>query len=166
MTRRQKWLQFSLRSFLAVVAALAIFLAWIVRHAQMQRQAVASIVQAGGLVRYDAHFQVTGRSIEVSEWKPLLSCLSTVLGPDYVSRVTYAELPETPSVEDPIFERLPDLEFLALPNVDHDVVKRLKRLGNLRVLHLTGDTVTDADFSRLKRELPSCFIRPSYDIDL
>jgi hypothetical protein len=46
MTRRQKWLQFSLRSFLAVVAALAIFLAWIVRHAAKGRSCRCSTAKA------------------------------------------------------------------------------------------------------------------------
>ena len=58
MTRTRRWLQYSLRSFLVVLTAFAIWLGVAVNRAREQREAVKAIEALGGTVTYD--FQVTG----------------------------------------------------------------------------------------------------------
>ena len=54
LTRR--WFQYSLRSFLVILTALAVWLGVVVNRARVQREAVKAIEALGGCHFYDCHY--------------------------------------------------------------------------------------------------------------
>lgn len=89
MKRRRRWFQYSLRSFLVVVTALAVWLGVVVNRAREQREAVKAIEALGGSVMYDWHFFETPEQKSVMEhatvqlrtWLRRIDCRRACLGP-------------------------------------------------------------------------------------
>ncbi|HET6879214.1 MAG TPA: hypothetical protein VFI31_03625 [Pirellulales bacterium] len=88
----------------------------------------------------------------------LMERFSTALGQDYFARVTSAVLVATSDFDHSCLDALPDLEYLEVPSADPEVLRRAKRLGNLRVLQVTASALTPSEISSLKKQLPGCYI--------
>jgi hypothetical protein len=96
---RRRGFQSSVRALLFMVLVLGVILAWVVRRALSQRDAVAAIVQGGGRVLYDwpgFRIQADGRIVGgvpvkkgVSPW---LKWMIDRLGPDYFGAVTHVHV--------------------------------------------------------------------------
>jgi hypothetical protein len=67
MTPTRRWLQYSLRSFLVVLTAFAIWLGVAVNRAREQREAVKAVEAMGGVVLYDWHISQIGNA---PAWEP------------------------------------------------------------------------------------------------
>src|SRR5262245_41378889 len=80
----------SVRALMALVLAIGGGLGWFVHRAQLQRDAVAAILRAGGRVSYDWQWN-NGRRI--AKGKPRWpGWLVDRLGPDYFADVTRVDL--------------------------------------------------------------------------
>jgi hypothetical protein len=55
MPTPRRWLQFSLRGFLAVVTIVCLWLGWKAENARKRGQAIDAILKAGGSVQYGEH---------------------------------------------------------------------------------------------------------------
>jgi hypothetical protein len=179
--RRRLW-RFSLRTLLAVVTLVALVLGVWVSRAERQRQAVAAIQAAGGIVRYDYQ---AGEAPAVYGERPGPDWLCRLLGVDYFADVTLVGL--YPSATDETVAHLSGLTSLTCLYLDDTQVgdaglAHLSGLTNLRVLwlhntgvgdasliclsgmsnlqelSLPGTQVSDAGLAHLSRALPHCLI--------
>jgi hypothetical protein len=129
----------------------ACFAEWVVQRAHLQRDAVAAIKRAGGLVEYDWQ-RVNGRRVPNGKPKGP-GWLVDRLGPDYFADVTCvhfrgrrsdAELAHIGNLR-----RLESLDLSGTAVTDAGLA-HLKGLTRLQSLRLSGTTVTDAGLAHLK----------------
>jgi Leucine-rich repeat (LRR) protein len=142
-----------MRGLIVVVLVIGVGLGWIVREAHIQRDAVAAIKKAGGVVRYDWEWR-DGNSIPGGEpWAP--RWLTDRIGVDYFGRVTRVELISVPSATNTTLAhvgRLTRLQELSVesPSVTDAGLEHMKALTELSNLRLRCTHVTDAGLERLK----------------
>jgi Leucine-rich repeat (LRR) protein len=128
-------------------------LGWIVRQAQIQRDAVAAIRKAGGTVFYSYEIKDGNSHPGARPWAP--SWLVELTGVDFFGHVTgftligFLRPADTTLAE---VGRLTQLERLSLDNASATDVGlvHLKGLTNLSVLDLRGTQVTDGGLVHLK----------------
>jgi hypothetical protein len=147
MGSRRRWLRFSVRTLLTIVAFIGCALGWAVRlidSARAQRDAAAAIKNAGGSVGYDweiNHGRTTGRR-EPSGPKWLVD----LIGIDFFGHVTFVTLPETAPDEVLVhvgtFSRL-DILLNRSTKITDTGLAHLHGLTALRLLQLRKTKVTD-----------------------
>jgi internalin A len=147
-------LHFRLRSFLVLVLVLGCGLGWLVRRAQIQRNAVAAIRRAGGYVKYDWEW----KDLEpIPVGKPLWpQWLVSCIGVDYFGSVSYVHLnhnPKASDVELTYLRGLTGLEQLYLCDTDvNDLgLVYVSGLTRLRFLNLRRTKLGDVGLGHLKR---------------
>jgi hypothetical protein len=133
----RRFRRISIRGLIVLVLVIGTGLGWIVRRAHFQRDAVRTILKAGGQVDYDLNYDrypATG----VFPWKKLASwkmLIADRIGFDFVYHVAYVQLTNSWTTNETerqrALARLPDLE----------------RLGTL---NLAGESVTDSDLAALE----------------
>ena len=143
------YVRFSLRAMIVVVLLIGCGLGWVVRSAHVQRDAVAAIGKAGGIVSYDWEWS-NGKSIPGGKpWAP--KWLVDLIGVDYFGHVTSVWL-EQPATDGAIVEvgHLTQLERLQLVGgfVSDGELAHLKGLTKLSNLCLSN--VSDAGLAHLK----------------
>ena len=133
--------QFSLRSLVVLVVAVAVPLGWFgvkLREAERQRRAVAAVTRADGWVGYDYQSTEIGR-LEVSAEPPFPAWLRALIGHDFLSDVT-------------------SVGFVGSIEVDDVTLQHLKGLTELEWLWVVSTHVTDEDIKELLKALPNCEI--------
>ena len=151
--RWRKFLRFSVRGLIVVVLVIGAGLAWIVRQAHIQRDAVAAIENAGGSVSYN--WEWTYGNIPWRAKPRHTKWLADLIGVDYVYHVTTVTLssPRTASnVAMSQIGRLTQLEQLSLHDtfLTDEGLAHLGRLTSLMGLALSNDQIPDTGLSRLK----------------
>jgi hypothetical protein len=126
-------MRISVRGLSAFVLLLGVWLGWLVRSAEIQRDAVTAIERAGGIVRYDWQ-------IKSSQLTGLASLTLLELAGTHVSDAGLAHL-----------NRLTSLVFLSLngTQVSDAGLAQLKGLSNLSYLCLDKTQVSDAGLAQL-----------------
>jgi hypothetical protein len=147
----RRYLRFSVRGLTVLVLVIGVWLAWLVRSAHIQRDAVAAITHAGGKVSYDWEWS-NGNDIPGGKpWAP--SWLVSLIGIDYfgnIARVTFTFTGrELPAAHVARLTRLQRLVVYQSPFGDAGVA-HLKGMRNLSELGLIGTQVTDAGLVHLK----------------
>jgi hypothetical protein len=134
-----------------LVLVIGVWLAWLVRSAHIQRDAVAAITHAGGKVSYDWEWS-NGHDIPGGKpWAP--RWLVSLLGIDYfgnIASVTFTFTGrEVPAAHVARLTRLERLFVFQSPFGDKGAA-HLKGMRNLSELALIGTQVTDAGLVHLK----------------
>ena len=177
------YVRFSLRAQIVLVLLIGAGLGWLVRSAHVQRDAVAAIRNAGGVVLYDWEWN-NGKSIPGGKpWAP--KWLVGLIGVDYFAHVTSVWLEPAPTdgaiVEVGHLTQLERLQLvvgfvsdgelahlkgltklsnLCLTNVSDAGLAHLNGLTKLRYIDLTGIQVTQRGVQELQKELPNAQILP------
>jgi Leucine-rich repeat (LRR) protein len=146
---RRRWLQYSLRTLLALMLVIGCGLAWFahkIQQAWAQREAVKAIEELEGLVSYEDVSSSTRRTTVV--W------VGKLLGEDLSGDVLYVDLSET-QVTDAGLKHLRGLTQLQVLTLDSTQVtdaglEHLRGLTQLRELQLTNTQVTDAGLGHLR----------------
>lgn len=151
--KRHRWFQYGLRTLLLVMLAIGLGTGWWANKAQRQKNAVASILKAGGYVRYGYQYDAAG-NLDNNAEPPGPAWLRNSLGIDYLSRVTEVQLIGNSLADTDLqnLESLPDLTKLIVsgPRVSDAEMAHLKHLRRLETLCLSGDETTDAGLAHLK----------------
>jgi hypothetical protein len=144
--RRSWWrrFRFGVRALMIFVLIIGAGIGWVVRRAQVQRDAVAAIQRAGGTIRYD--FQLQGLFPNPSGKPRAPRWLVERLGVDYFANVVYVALPKASDAELAHIGKLARLEWLFLggSTVTDKGWTSLDELPNLQVLSLAGASIGDA----------------------
>jgi len=145
--------QFSLRSLLIMVVAVAVPCSWLaveMREAKRHQEAAAAIVATpGGSVSYDYEFDSSGKRISGATPKSPKS-LRWLLGDDFFDRVVQVSV-----ARDAAFEQaktLADLRCVRVGcsgQVTDATLVHLQGIPQLRVLHFGANNVTDAGLASL-----------------
>lgn len=148
MKPTRRWFQYSLRSLLVILTALAVWLGVVVNRAREQREAVGAIEAAGGAVYFDWEFE-PDRKPHGPVW------LRKIIGDDYFQRATsvcFARLfAETPDGKIEVVPYLRDVDIEALiPSL-----RRLRRLESIS----TFSNVSNATILELEEALPGVAIQ-------
>jgi hypothetical protein len=153
MGRWRRYLRFSVRGLIVFVILVAAGLGSIVHEAHIQRDAVAAVRDAGGLVRYDWEWShgkpVPGGKPWASKW------LVDRIGVDYFGHVTRIWLAWSSTATDATLAhigRLTRLQWLTVnsASVSDAGLVHLKGLTNLTVLELNFTQVSDAGLVHLE----------------
>ena len=148
----RRFLRFSMRGMIVVVLVIGGWLGWVVRSAQIQREAVAAIENAGGAVSYDWG-RISGSIPAGGPWAP--EWLVNLIGVDYFGHVTEALINQNSTVTDGVIAKvgcltqLHDL-FLHSTCVSDAGLSHLKGLTNLEWLDLGKTQITDAGLVHLR----------------
>jgi hypothetical protein len=168
--RKRRWLQFSTRSLLVVVAVSGVTLGVIGRRAERQREAVAAFEAMGGTIYYDHQPSAVARTWAKfglpRDWVEEV----TIVQLDHPNRVTDSEMPHLRALTDlkgvcmidceltdaglANFEGLIDAEILILGGnnkVTDAGLIHLQALRRLRHLVLNDTQVTDAGLAHLQK---------------
>ena len=145
------YLRFSLRGLIVLVLLIGGWLGWIVRNAQVQREAVAAIERAGGWVTYDAGWSDNPDPIGRLPWAP--KWLVDAVGIDCFAHCDTVRI--TGKGSDKELARvghLPAIISLVFSdaNVTDAGLAHLKGLTKLSELELNGTQITDAGLVHLK----------------
>jgi len=122
------------------------WLAWKIRKAERQRQAVEAIQKAGGEVLYAS---------DEREQKPSVAArLEELFGRDFVSDVTFARLPWGAKVDGSLSDHLQgltDLNYLDLSGTDitDAGLEKLRSMARLKGLALCPTRITDRGLESL-----------------
>jgi len=144
----RKYLRFSVRGLIVLVMVIGVGLGLLVRSAHIQRDAVAAIVNARGLVYYDWQ-DLPGGEL----WAP--SWLVDLIGVDFFGYVTSVYLVHSSTATDTVIAQLGRLTRLQNLNLDDTSVSNaglvnLKGLTSLSDLSLSYTQVSDAGLAHLK----------------
>jgi hypothetical protein len=163
--------QFGLRSFLRLVLAIAVPLAWLaaeMRQAQQQRQAVAAIRLGGGQVQYDYVGDSAKVFLEttnlVEPQRPAPEWLLRWIGEDFFAEVlgVYAMHARAWTLDCTYLEMLPQIRTLDLSfaQVADAELKSIARMSNLETLSFYRTPITDAGLAHLQEliELRELFL--------
>jgi hypothetical protein len=146
----RSFLRFSVRCLIVLVLVVGGWLAWLVRHAHVQREAVAAIVKGGNTVEYDWQWS-NGRFNPGGEpWAP--RWLVELAGVDYFGNVVSAVVINASEHKLIHLGKLGKLRNLVI-TVESDTADawlvHLNGLTNLLELNLGGAHVTDAGLAHL-----------------
>jgi internalin A len=148
----RRFLRFSVRGLIVLVLVIGVWLGWLVRSARIQREAVAAITRAGGMVHYDWDWSNGGggllREPRYPRW------LIGQLGVDYFGHVTRVSIWNLKHLGGGLSQigTLTRLEMLSIPGgmqVTNTGVAHLQSLTSLQALQLPRSNLTDADLARL-----------------
>jgi hypothetical protein len=156
----RRWFRFSVRGLIVLVLVIGGWLGWMVRSANVQREAITMIKRAGGLVQYDWELYrgltIPGAKPPAPDW------LVKIIGIDYFGSVVAVRWhvpdvfhdPEVPLSEATLASlgALTHLEFLVLmrTSLDDAGLAKLAHLRRLKWLALNKTHVTDAGLNHLK----------------
>ena len=122
MKPNRRWFQYSLRSFLVLVTALAVWLGVVVNRAREQREAVKAIEALGGVVLYDWMLVEGSQELELRPFDKQRPSgpeqLRSLLGNDFFQHVECGQLPrndEDALKSIPEFQRLWGLKSVVIP---------------------------------------------------
>ena len=137
--RRRRWLQFSLSSIFLLVTVLGVWLGIVVNQAREQREAVAAIKAAGGVVYYDweEHHDPFGDEDAVP---PGPAWLRRFIGDDFFLKANIVS-----------FRYMPDRKTTEILNL----VPHLRRLGSLEAVFVPART-SQGTVDKLRAALPDC----------
>ena len=148
----KRFLRFGVRGLLVFVLVIGAGLGWIVHQAHIQRDAVAAIVRAGGVVEYDWQ-RSNGTWIPGGE-PSAPRRLVHLIGGDYFGHVTAVWLSHTKETDATLADvgRLTRLEefYINSQAISDAGLEHLTGLTNLSVLWLYRTQVTDAGLAHLK----------------
>ena len=152
-TRRAWWSypRFSVRGLVCLILLIGAVLGWLVRHARIQRDAVATIRRASGSVMYD--WQWKNGELNANGKLGWPKWLVDSIGIDYFGHVTRVELAEHGCDADLVqVARLGQLESLNLArSLVTDVgIAHLSELSSLESLDLSQTKIADAGLAHLK----------------
>ena len=117
---RRRWLRFSIRSLLLLIALIAIPLAWKVNRAQNQRRVVAEVERLKGSIVW-VHEELPPFYSDNDPPGPLW--LRNILGDDFFADVCRIDI--------------------ANPNCDDDTLAQIATLPSLNTISLMSDGITD-----------------------
>jgi hypothetical protein len=155
---KRRWFQFSLRSLLIFVLALAIPCAWLghsIEKKRKEREAVEAILKAGGIVVYDYQkpSMISGRTFKPVEEPHGPAFLRTLLGENFFCEVYAVQHTNATLTDDEIesLQRFPHLEDLNLSDchMSATAAAHLGRLAALRGLALGG--ASPLNFDQIKK---------------
>jgi hypothetical protein len=132
MKPARRWFQYSLRSFLILLTALAVWLGVVVNRAREQREAVKAIDAEGGWVRYDWEEDPFGSE---DQKPPEPAWLLRLFGKDF-------------------FRNVESVGFLTTSDFRR-LVPHLKRLRKLRTVSVPA-TLPNVTVKELEAALPDC----------
>jgi Leucine-rich repeat (LRR) protein len=148
----QRFLRFSVRGLIVLVLVTGVSLGWLVRIARNQRDAVAAIEKARGMVFYNWAWS-NGKSVAGTQpWTP--RWLVDLIGVDFFGHVTAAGLSRTETDATLVqVSRLSQLEelFLNQSSVTDAGLQHLDGLTDLTRLYVGDTQVSDAGLAHLKR---------------
>ena len=145
-------MRFSMRGLIVLVLAIGACLGWIVRSADVQRQAVKAIEKAGGAVFYEWQFRNDLVTPKGRPWWPRL--MVDRIGVDYFGNVVYVFLHQPATAADlSHVGQLSQLYGLSLRGsaMTDAGLANLERLTRLRMLNLSLTQVSDAGLVHLER---------------
>jgi hypothetical protein len=140
------------RGLIVFVVVVGAGLGWVVRQAHIQRDAVATIKNAGGSIQYEWEGRDGSRIPGGEPWAP--RWLVDLIGVNYFGQVTTVQFLPSASATDATpadvrrLTRLQILEVLS-PYVSDAGLAHLNGLTKLRHLRLNGTQVTDAGLMHL-----------------
>jgi hypothetical protein len=159
MKSTRRWFQYSLRSFLVLLTAVAVWLGVIVNRAREQRETVKAIEALMGRVQYDwqpkmVEVTVTLNGVQnVKGWRRENASNTAPDAPDWLRRL----------VGDEYFQEVEEIEFpySSLPSQREiaALIPLLKRLRALKVIKLRAASA-GVQWA-LKEALPGCKV---YDV--
>lgn len=141
-TRRKRWFQISLRTFLLVLTIGCVWLGFIARKAARQRKAVEWIAERSGRAWYD--FQIDnprGLPVDLRAEPPGPAWLRERIGLDYFADLRWVEVKGASDISR--LSTLYDLHELHVDNSSVSDVSPLKNLKSLRQLFLRYSPVSD-----------------------
>jgi hypothetical protein len=146
----RRWLRLSLQALIVLVLMIAGGLGWMVHRARVQREAVAAIEAAGGMVWYDSEWH-GGFIPKAKPWWP--RWLVDRVGVDYFDHVVRVAFTERGTDGELLqvghLRKLQEL-YLRESSVTDAGLTQIKGLSSLRVLDLVRTPVTDAGLKHLK----------------
>jgi Leucine-rich repeat (LRR) protein len=147
----RRYLRFSMRTFIVVVLLVGGWLGWIVRTARIQRDEVAAITRAGGIVEYDSGW-TDNQTLQPQE-SGALDRLVNAIGVDYFSNATvvYVGMLCTEEKMSHV-TKLTALRSLSLRTTRpaNGALAHLNGLTKLSELDLGFATICDADLAHLE----------------
>lgn len=153
LSRKRRWLRFSLRGLLIVVFLLAVPLAWLgakINTGRRETAYAAAVWKAGGQARFDYN-AYAGSCIAMQPKGPWL--LRAVLGKNIFSRICLVDLSGVEDVGGLVggLEKLSQLDTLTLPAgpQSDELIDSVARLSRLQELTLNGSEVTPLQMRRL-----------------
>ena len=156
--RKRRWLQYSLRTFLLLVAVFSVWLAIQVNKAQKQRAAVAAVEKVGGIVVYDymreqyAALQAARRDIRDAV-PPGPLWLRKLIGDEHFMRpvgLTFYRDATDDDVEQALaLDDITELN-LSMTKVSDDGLRHLAELESLEVLALSYTNISDDGLAHLR----------------
>ena len=146
--RRFRWLRFSLRTLLLLMALLAALVAVPVNRATNQRKAVERVLAAGGQVVYDFE-EIGDDEPRAPKW------LRRLLGNEYfqtVHGVYYRDCAVADADLEPLVKlhRLQTLFITGCPQLTNQALVHVNQLADLETLILESSRITDADLPLLQ----------------
>jgi internalin A len=144
--RRRRFLRLSVRGLIVLVLVIGGGLGWLVHSARIQREAVAAIQRAGGIVRYNLEPN-NGNTVPAGGL-PAPPWLSDLIGIDYFGHATSVVAKQRSTTSDAVIAqvgRLTRLEVLhlGLTSASDAELAHIVGLTKLKVLMLDGTKVTD-----------------------
>jgi hypothetical protein len=151
-SKPRRWLLFSLRTTLFVVALFGIWLGIVVNRANRQRKAVKAIRAGGGSVVYDYETDEKVWVLKPNAPPPGPAWLRDRIGIDYFATVVGATNGKT-DVDDAVaaMKELPTLQSVTLwgKGINNATLSRLLSLPQLRILSVFDSSVTDSGWDVL-----------------
>lgn len=145
----RRLLQFSLRTFLAVLTIACVWLGSKVEKVRTQRKIARMVTHDGGQVAYDYEYPLNGaapRSPPGPKWLRLL------LGDDYFADLVFVEFKNGADSEVRLVAKLPTLRHLSLRAGIRDVsLESICELSNLETLEMFGAHLSGDGFGRLAK---------------
>ena len=147
MATRRRWLQFSLRGFLVILTAFAVWLGVVCNRAREQREATKAIKALRGTLVYDWELQHTPDG-DIMDRQPD----GKPSGPTWLRRLTGDEFFQEPEI----------VTFLVHPSLsDEDHLRAIPHLQRLRRLKQVDmwKPVSQETVSKLQSAVPNCEVR-------
>jgi hypothetical protein len=149
----RRFLRFSVRGMIVVVLVIGVWLGWIVRSAQIQRDTLKAIRNAGGIVAYDWEW-TDGKAVPGGKpWAPWW--FVNLIGVDYFCDASGVWLSKSSTATDLAMVKVGRLSQLQILTLDDSLVSdlglsQLNGLNRLSWLDLGRSTVSDAALMHLK----------------
>ena len=154
MIPARRWFQYSLRSFLILLTALAVWLGVVVNRAREQREAVKAIEALGGHIIYDwsiVEWHDGGTyTMDIARKPPAPVWLRRIIGDDFFQDAVvvhfWGEWASHEEFEERILDAVPHLQ-------------RLRRLKTAGVFFSREDLFSTATIEKVKSALPDCELK-------
>ncbi len=149
----RRFMRISTRGLMILTLLIGACLGWIIRDARIQRDSVAAIKRAGGMVHYDWAWH--NGVINIYGKPPAPRWLVDRLGVDYFGHVTSVSIWNLKSPDQGLAQvaNLTRLEALMIQGglrLSDSGLVGMNRLTNLRVLDLANTTVSDSGLAHVK----------------